>query len=718
MPMSIRIVIATVLSCVVTDTNTAAPAPVESFARRPQMHGVTLSADGRYIAFLSGAEDSTVLMTFDRTQVGSEFKRVTASEPGKFDIGWCRWANQKRLICGVFGNIRGKKYAEPPYSRLFAVDADGAALKVLEQSRNEGNLFVTTTSLRNFDMNYGADIEKSTRSELGARDLDSVSKDALNSFAVTSFSPERQDRVIDFTPDDPDTVLIEFDEDRDSFPSIVELNLNTGSRIERIAESPPIRQFVTDGRGHPRIGWSGTDRLSTTYFARLDGEREWRRLGATEVFSTTNPLHPIAMGAAENAAYALGVHDGRESLWSIDLADKREPQLLFHHALVDVGEPILHSDRRLLGVRYDVERPYVWYADQKLRELIDRLDKQFRNRVHDVIGSSDDKKTLLIQSSSPVDLGTYYIYDVGNDKLQKLGTAYPELDQNALGWMTNIVYKASDGTEIPGYLSAPIGPERKNLPLIVMPHDGPVARDSWKFSFLRTFLVNRGYAVLQMNYRGSEGLGQKWRLDGLRQWGGTIYSDIQDATRWAVREGIADPKRICIVGWGYGGYAALLSAARNGDLYRCAVSIAGIADLAMYQSHGSVTGQEQYRRAIIGVDREKLTRDSPLQNAAQIQIPVLLVHGTKDWQVQVDQTNAMENALAKHKKPHQVVILKGGSHELDRKSDRVTLLKAVEAFLAQNMAITPAPESAFNQPLEPEREGTRERHFTIAELGR
>ena len=102
-------------------------------------------------------------MTFDRTQVGSAFKRVTASEPGKFDIGWCRWANQKRLICGVFGNIRGKKYAEPPYTRLFAVDADGAALKVLEQARNEGNLFVATTSMRNFDMNYGAAIEKSTR---------------------------------------------------------------------------------------------------------------------------------------------------------------------------------------------------------------------------------------------------------------------------------------------------------------------------------------------------------------------------------------------------------------------------------------------------------------------------------------------------------------------------------------------------------------------------
>ena len=204
-----------------------------------------------------------------------------------------------------------------------------------------------------------------------------------------------------------------------------------------------------------------------------------------------------------------------------------------------------------------------------------------------------------------------------------------------------------------------------------MPHDGPSARDSWKFSFLRTFLVNRGYAVLQMNYRGSNGFGQKWRLDGHQQWGGLIYSDIQDATRWAVSEGIADPKRICIMGWGFGGYAALLSAARNGDLYRCAVSIAGIADLAMYQEQGSILGQQEYRRAQIGTDREKLNRDSPLHNAAQIGIPVLLVHGTKDWQVQVDQTNAMENALARNKKPHEVVILKGGSHELERKSDRV-----------------------------------------------
>ena len=125
-----------------------------------------MSADGRYVAFLSGSGDDTVLMTFDRTQAGSAFKRVAASEPGKFDLAWCRWANEKRLLCSVYGNIRGKKYAEPPFKRLFAVDADGTALKTLEQSRDEGNLLVSTTSARNFNMNYGAQIERSNNSEL------------------------------------------------------------------------------------------------------------------------------------------------------------------------------------------------------------------------------------------------------------------------------------------------------------------------------------------------------------------------------------------------------------------------------------------------------------------------------------------------------------------------------------------------------------------------
>ena len=253
--------------------------------------------------------------------------------------------------------------------------------------------------------------------------------------------------------------------------------------------------------------------------------------------------------------------------------------------------------------------------------------------------------------------------------------------------MRAITYKAADGTEIPGYLTVPSGARAENLPLVVLPHDGPVARDTWDFSFLRTFLANRGYAVLQMNYRGSSGYGQKWKLDGHQQWGGLTYSDITDATRWAIAQGIADPKRVCIAGWGFGGYAALLGAARNSDLYQCSISIAGISDLELQRDHAVIfgTAEEAYRREQIGSDPAELTRDSPLQQVDKINAPVLLVHGDKDWQVQIDQSKKMEAALKKNKKAHKAIYLTGAGHELNRKSDRVTLLQEVEAFLLKNL---------------------------------
>lgn len=662
----------------------AAPQPLENFARRPQMHGVTISADGRYVAFLSGVGDDTVLMTFDRTTRG-EFKRVTTSEPNKFDIGWCRWANEKRLLCSVYGNIRGNKHAETPFKRLFAVDADGAALKVLEGSRNDANLLVTTTSMRNFNLNQGAHTDRGTASSYALVGQAEFAGASVARNYVAAFRPERQDEVVDLMPAERDTVMIQVDDDRDSYPSLLQLNIYTGARNVRLAENPPIQSFVTDGRGNARIG-RGVSRDSTTnYFARLDGEREWRRLGATQGGSEAIQFRPIAMAPGANSAYAFGVHKGRDALWSIDLTDQRSPDLLFQHPLVDVGEPILQADGQLIGVRYDVERPYVWYADPKLRDVIDKLEAQFPDRVHEIVDSSQDQKTLVIQTSSDTDEGTYSLYDTDNGRLQRLGTAYPELSRKSLGRMTNILYKASDGTEIPGYLTIPTDAEKKNLPLIVMPHDGPVARDSWRFSFLRTFLANRGYAVLQMNYRGSHGFGEKWRIEANQDWAGLAYSDIQDATRWAVNEGIADPKRICIMGWGFGGYEALLSAVRNGDTYRCAVSIGGIADLELQQSHSASLGISDIRMES-GAGRAKAQSDSPLKNAGKIGIPVLLVHGTKDWQVQMDHTKAMSDELDEHKKPHRTVLIKGAGHDLERKSDRMTLLKEVEDFLAQNLA--------------------------------
>ena len=492
--------------------------------------------------------------------------------------------------------------------RLFAVDADGGALKVLEGPRNDANLFVQTTSMRNFNANQGQNVERAAASE-SARGVGSYASSGAANNYVRAFNPGRQDELIDITPDDRDTVLIQVDDDHDSYPTLFNLNIYTGVRNVRSPENLHIQSYVSDGRGNPRIAQGTSKTLETNYYARLEGELGWHPLVAIHSNDATVPLRPIAMAATTNVAYAFGVHEGRDALWTIDLTDKRPPQLLFQHPLVDVGEPILQTDQSLIGVRYDVERPYAWYADPKMRELIDKLDAERPGR-HEIVDMSQDQKVLVIRSSSDTDEGSYAIYNAVENRLQKLGTAYPDLPQNALGKMTNILYKASDGTEIPGYLTVPSDGARKKLPLIVMPHDGPQARDTWKFSFLRTFLANRGYAVLQMNYRGSSGFGEKWQLDANKDWTGLTYSDIQDGTRWAVSEGIADPKRICIMGWGFGGYEALLSAARNTDTYRCAVSIGGIADPEIQRQLLMATGNTEGRKEIGSARSWNATRRS------------------------------------------------------------------------------------------------------------
>lgn len=664
----------------------AQPQPLEHFARMPQIRDVSISPDGRYVAFISSMDDTSVIMAFDR-QEGGEFQRLSASEPDKFDVSWCEWANKTRLLCAITGNIRGRRYAETPFLRMIAVNADGSGLKSLDVNEEKGNLLAGKTSPHNVNMATNTRADMTTRGD-GSGRADFIQKNTANfTRGFERGSRQRQDFIIDTTPDEDDTVLIQSDHDKDGYPSVFKLNVYNGLRGLQLRDKTPITRFVTDAKGQVRLGWGRTRNLTTHYFARAEGSDEWRPLAKIPAFAEGEYLEPIGIAHRKNTAYAVGQFEGRQALWTMDLADEREPEVLFSHPLVDVGEPLLTADRRLLGVRYDLDRPFVYYNDEAVRAIMDQINSQFSNHFSMIVDMTSDEKTFVIRSYSDVDDGTYYLFNAEEKKLQRLGVAYPELDKNSLGTMRSISYKAADGTEIPGYLTVPTGVRAENLPLIVMPHDGPSDRDTWSFSFLRTFLANRGYAVLQMNYRGSTGYGQKWRLAAHQDWAGLPYSDIVDATRWAIEQGIADPKRVCIAGWGYGGYAALLGAVRNGELYRCSISIGGFSDLDMLREHASVFGpvEQAYRLEQIGSDRAKLTAGSPLQHVDKINTPVLLVHGDKDWQVQIDQSKKMASALKQAKKDHKAVYIKGAGHELHRKSDRLTLLKEVEKFLEKNL---------------------------------
>ena len=289
-----------------------------------------------------------------------------------------------------------------------------------------------------------------------------------------------------------------------------------------------------------------------------------------------------------------------------------------------------------------------------------------------------------------MDADNFLLLDRGSHKVTQVGAGYPDRDPATLAPMRSISYPARDGTRIPGYLSVPRGMAPTHLPLIVMPHGGPIARDSWRYFFLREFLVSRGYAVLQMNFRGSDGYGGDWFYAAHQDWGGLTYDDVVDGARWAIQQGISDPQRVCVVGWSFGGYIALLGAQRNPDLFRCAVDIAGVSDLSLLIDEGHDWISSESVKKQIGVNAEKLKRDSPHLHAEEFKVPLLILHGKMDAQVPFEQSEVMDKALTRAHVTHRFAVVPEADHQFSQVKDRATLLKETEAFLGEHCSIMPA----------------------------
>lgn len=615
--------------------------PLESFAQLESVSDIAISPDGRYLAAIAAVNHRRTVVILDRTKDSKPAASLGNDKRDEFDIDWCRWANSTRVLCGYRGTASdlGQLY---PVTRLAAMDADGKNIKILVQN--------TTTGDSQF-----------------------------------------QDQVIDWSPGTPDAVLVQAvaPDDQERTPSVFELDVRTGHMRIRTRSRAPIRRFITDGHGQVRVG-TGYDGKKIEYFARLDGHYEWRQLAKFEAFSDhKGALEPFAVEPKSNILYGSGDSDGRNALWKFDLEDRDEPQLIFGHPLVDVEGAIQAKDGRMIGVTYHTEEPHAYYLDPYFESIATALSKALPGRFNEIVDMTQDQKTFVIRSSSDVDAGHWLIFDTVTGHLDGVSATYPDLPESKMAHMRWIHYPAKDGTPIPGYLTLPLGAKAGKLPLIVMPHGGPYYRDTFSFDFLRQFLANRGYAVLQMNFRGSSGYGSKWFYAAHQDWGGLTYSDIADATRWAVSEGIADPSRICIVGWSFGGYAALLGAVRDSQLYRCAVSIAGVSDLQqLISDERGFTGYE-ISKLQIGTDWEKLKRDSPRRHAQDTNIPVLLVHGSRDYTVPEHHSDDMASALKRAGKKYQYVEIEGGSHQLWREAERIKLLQSVEKFLADNLGASP-----------------------------
>ncbi len=442
-----------------------------------------------------------------------------------------------------------------------------------------------------------------------------------------------------------------------------------------------------DGRRLARANYRQADGL--WQFQVEQGAGAWRT-----VWSTNALVDPPAMGGegpeGDTVAVLARPEEGAPESWRLlgqdgtwqPLPFEGEPNSLIYHP--QTGRLIGAAYREAEGWRYE-------FSDPGAARTWRSIERAFEGRDPRLISWSHDLRKAMVFSWGGTDAGAYHFVDLDAGRADVLGEQYPDLGPEQVGEVREVAYSAADGMRIPGYLTLPPGvAEPRGLPLVVLPHGGPAARDEKQFDWWAQALASRGYAVLQPNFRGSSGLGLAHLEAGYGEWGRKMQSDLSDGVRWLAAEGIVDPARVCIVGASYGGYAALAGATMDPGVYRCAVSVAGVSDLrAMLRWTAERMGRtnnatNRYWNRFMGADGvadRSLDERSPARLADRADAPILLIHGRDDTVVPYSQSTAMAAALRRAGKPHEVVELDGEDHWLSRAETRQRMLASTVAFL-------------------------------------
>ncbi|WP_255586921.1 alpha/beta hydrolase family protein [Hephaestia mangrovi] len=473
--------------------------------------------------------------------------------------------------------------------------------------------------------------------------------------------------------------------------------IDVTSLKQSVIEQPESQAagYITDGHGTVRIKAdvpkvsSGYDGNAVDYFYRKPGDRTWLPLShVTSDGVKQTGFTPLAVDRDLDVAYGFDAHDGRIAVYKVALDGSMKKELVYARPDVDVAGLVkVGRQQRVVGVSYVTDKRHTAFFDPELKALQAALAKALPNDpLVTFVDASADENRLLLFAGSDVDPGSYYLFDKRTHQLNPLLSERAGLDNVQLAPVEAITFHAADGTSIPAYLTLPPGSAKKGLPAIVMPHGGPGDRDEWGFDWLAQFFAHRGYAVLQPNFRGSTGYGDAWFQDnGFRSWR-TAIGDIDDGGRWLVGQGIADPAKLAIVGWSYGGYAALQSAVINPDLFKAVVAIAPVTDLQTLKSESLHFTNYKNVAAMIG-DGPDLAAASPAQNADRFKAPVLLFHGDIDQNVGIGESELMADRLKDAGKPVRLVTFDGLDHQLDDSDARAQMLETADAFLRSSMGM-------------------------------
>jgi len=622
------------------------------FGARESAWQADLSPSGRKIVYLTaGPGMQTVVRVLDLDTKKTSSILASSGKPESLD--WCEFATETQLICSYSGNAEVEATLLG-FSRLATLSLTGSDVRALG-ARNTG-----------YDM----------------------------------YIRQSDGAVLDWLPDDEGSVLMA----RTYVPKVEESSTNIkdnreGVGVDKVELSslksrtiePPRRDvshYMTDGRGNVRImAYSEKDNVGqlkgiTSFRYRKVGNRDWEVLGSHNTRGDVG-IWPLAIEASTNSVYVLEDLNGRDALYRMPLDGSGTKTLVAKNDKVDISG-VVRIDRGLpvIGYRYTDDRGRVVYFNEEYKKLGASLGKALpMTPLIDFAAASRDAKVLLIHASADNDPGVYYLLDRTNKKMEEVLLSRQLIQPEKLAPVQSISYPAADGTMIPAYLTMSKDGPAKGRPAVVLPHGGPSSRDTWGFDWLAQFLAARGYAVIQPNYRGSAGFGEDFLGENAyRDWR-TAMSDISASGQYLVAQGIANPNKLAILGWSYGGYAALQSASLEPDRYKAVVAIAPVTDLAMLRSDSAKFTDAKLTRESIGKGTEHLKPGSPLQNASRIKAPVLLVHGDKDINVASRHSVAMADALREAGTPVEFIRHKDLDHYLEDSGARIEMLTKIGLLL-------------------------------------
>ena len=491
--------------------------------------------------------------------------------------------------------------------------------------------------------------------------------------------------VIDWLEDDPDHILMAYsDLEWDPFPDIKKVNVSTGRHKTIRRGQRGIEYWMSDADGTPRIGTGEIENGKRRRIIFNSDTQKWDKVDEYPGLTAETPIFGILK---EGAELIIGAYREKNTLglYAYDLNQKTITRSLFHNDTYDVSGVVLSKDgESVIGAKYTAERDKTELLGN-YATLLDRLKSKFTGYDIDYVDQTQDSRTILVKMSAPNDPGGLYKYSVSDTEPTRLSRLYNGIEKVHTGQVSAYEYTARDGQKIPAFITLPPGEtSAKNLPFIVLPHGGPYARDSKRFDYFAQFFATRGYGVLQMNFRGSEGYGKSFAEAGRNNWI-VMQQDVEDGARWLYEKGYADKSRTCIAGWSYGGYAALMGVSTHPDLYKCAIAMAALtdisatkADLKMYRG-GKHAAKRFFGESM--KDGGVRKANSPVHVAENIKVPVFLAHGDLDENVQFDQFSRMKKALKKAGVKATYMKFEEEDHFLSKQKNREQFFIGMEKFL-------------------------------------